>query len=99
MRNNHLHQHAIRAAGRGWDREVLYVGRNHSSWEQRARNHLGRARVRWEGGGVPALILIIQQHTPDNAAQMPALQTQVLSRLALIAANWCSDTSSICVLW
>lgn len=54
---------------------------------------LGQTRACWDGFSVPALILIIQQHTSDNAAQMPELQTQVLSGLVLIAANWCSNTS------
>ena len=62
---------------------------------------LGQMRAQWDGFSVPALILIIQQHTSDNATQMPELQTQVLSGLVLIAANWCSNTSrhiwSVCI--
>lgn len=54
---------------------------------------LRQASARRDGVSVPALILIIQQHTSDNAAQMPELQTQVLAGLLLIAVNWCSNTS------
>lgn len=58
-------------------------------------------RAQRNGFSAPAFILIIQQHTSDNAAQMPELQTQVLGGLVLIAANWCSNTSrhicSVCI--
>lgn len=71
------------------------------SWERGNETLLGQTRARWDGVSVPALILIIQQHTYDNATQMPELQTQVLSGLVLIAANWCSNTSrhmwSVCI--
>lgn len=72
------------------------------SWERDNTEALpGQTRARWDGLSVPALILIIQQHTSDNAAQMPELQTQVLGGLVLIAANWCSNTSrhmrSVCI--
>lgn len=61
--------------------------------QENTQTLLGRTRARRDGVSVPALILIIQQHTSDNAAQMPELQTQVLSGLVLIAVNWCSNTS------
>lgn len=54
---------------------------------------LGQSGARRDSFSVPALILIIQKHTSDNAAQMPELRTQVLSGLVLIAVNWCSNTS------
>lgn len=52
----------------------------------------GLTRARRDGCGVPALILILQQHTYDIATQMPELQTQVLTVPVLIAANWHSNT-------
>ncbi len=64
------------------------------SWE---RDWLRPSWDRQEPAGmtfsVAVLILIIQEHTSDNATQMPELKTQVLSGLVLIAANWSSNTS------
>lgn len=47
---------------------TLQLGTRHSETPQ------GPTRAHWEGVSVPALILIIQQHTSDNTAQMPELQ-------------------------
>lgn len=56
---------------------ILYDTRKHYTLQLGTRHietPLGQMRAHWEGVSVPALILIIQQHTSDNAAQMPELQ-------------------------
>lgn len=57
--------------------EILYDTREHYIVQLGTRHTetlVGQTKARWEAASVPALILIIQQHTSDNVAQMPELQ-------------------------